>query len=149
MVLDNVAEALSWRRVARAEAIGLATDGHKLSDDSAAELERRLEQAPKDLETRIRLLGFYFLRQFESDGYRRRRSDHVLWLIKNEPGSPLLSTPFAKLETDEDAYAQGRALWAAVASRPDASREVLQNAALFLEHKDPDSAKSLWARANR
>jgi hypothetical protein len=133
---------------ARVNAISLASDGHGLSESEALELERRLEETPEDTAARTRLLGYYLLRQFESSDLRRRRSGHVTWFARNDPGAAIASTPYVKLETDESSYQEARDVWLSHMDHEDADIDVLENAALFLEHRDPDIALTLWKRVH-
>src|SRR5204863_3716114 len=68
--------------------------GTRLADAEAQELERRLKTAPNDVEARTQLLGYYFRLVWTSAEARTARDQHVLWLIRNQPETPVLATPY-------------------------------------------------------
>ena len=75
-----------------------------------------------------------------------RRRPHVLWLIDNHPEEEVavwLLSPSG----DAAGYAAARARWTARADRPDATAQVLSNAASFLSPHDAPLAEGLLMRA--
>ena len=71
------------RRLSLSKAREVANEGSKLSTEAVEALEKHLiVAAPDDLEARIKLLGYYVIRQFQSKRYRDRRSAHILWVIR-------------------------------------------------------------------
>lgn len=149
MRLPGIEAARRRRGEERTETILLAHSGAHLSEDEAKMLEDRLAKSPNDTISRTRLLGYYFLAQFESEDERDRRAAHVLWFLMHEPESPILFTPYVVLDTDPDAYEAGKTLWLEVVSDRRESRELLENAAWFLSRRDPNLAEDLWERARR
>ncbi len=122
-------------------------EGPDLPTEVAEGLEERLEQDPENVEIRAKLLGYYFLRQFHNPAYKERRARHILWIVEFMPESGLAFLPYIRLDTDQDAYEKARLLWLEHVSRGEASRELLENAALFLSSRDPELALQLWERA--
>ena len=99
-----------------------------------------------DVESRMKLLGYYFISQFKSKKARALRAKHVLWLIDNSPGASICLTPYVRLETDLEAYREAKELWLRKTSAPNVSPEVLENAAWFFTKLDRSLATALLAR---
>lgn len=147
MTLPGFTAVLDRRRSSLSKARDVASEGSKLSAQEVNELENLLRLSPHDMETRSKLLGYYLTRQFESNDYRDRRSKHVLWVIEHEPEAAIAFLPYLRLETDREAYAKGRSLWLEHLKSGGASRELMENAALFLSKYDRELAIELWNRA--
>ena len=75
-----------------------------------------------------------------------RRRPHVLWLIDNHPEEDVAVWPLSPT-ADSAGYAAARAHWTARAARPDATAQVLSNAASFLSQHDAPLAEGLLIRA--
>jgi hypothetical protein len=148
-MLPLVEERIRRRGGAWTQAIIVASQGDELSDEEAQSLERRLVDDPENENTRACLLGYYFTRQFKSAELKGKRAEAILWLIRNKPESIVLSTPYAKLETDAIAYEEARDAWLDALHRRGETADLLENAALFLQHRDPELALSLWLRADQ
>lgn len=67
------------------EAQKLAFEGRKLSANEAAELEAHLVTEPDDLQTRVKLVGYYA--GSRSEETRVRLVDHAVWIVRHHPGS--------------------------------------------------------------
>src|SRR5438128_2370025 len=80
-----------------ATSIQPAFAGTRLSDAEAQALERQVKAAPNDVAARSQLLGYYFRRVWTSPEARTARDQHVLWLIRNQPETPVLATPYAQM----------------------------------------------------
>lgn len=104
----------------------LRSEGLKLDEARAAELEKRLVLHPDDVAARVRLLGFYENDPFVGDG-RPRRKPHTLWLIRTMPESPLLVVPVVM--PDHAWKDEARRAWEPVVSASTATAEELGNAA--------------------
>jgi hypothetical protein len=128
-------------------------------------LEAALGKDPDDLGTLKELLiGYWVLPAPE------KRRAHILRLIEHHPNAALagsiearifpsdryptsaasapLATQRGSFPGDPDGYTQAKALWLAHAGRPDASAEVLGNAASFFEAADKPLAEQMLLRAN-
>lgn len=128
-------------------ALKSAMEGDKLSEEEVALLEEHVRQSPKDMLSRSRLLSYYFLRHFDSEDAARKRTDHILWIIRNAPTSPVAFTSLIRLDIDPEAYQKARAIWHKHLTRGPVSRELLLNAASFLTPFDKDEAQALQERA--
>lgn len=114
-------------------AIILTTKGGKLSADAASKLEARLKESPDDLPARTQLLGYYFLKTFQSEIARKARQKHILWIIQNKPDSEIAGLPEAELYPvfDEEVYSKAKGLWLKQVQVNDTNTAVLENAANF------------------
>jgi hypothetical protein len=130
-------------------AINLAASGREMTEKEAADLESRLVTDPDDLTARIKLLGYYFTRQFASSSAREARSRHILWIIKHRPDEAIAFTPYLVLDPDEAAYAEAKRLWLEQLAEENPNPEVAENAAVFMSRKDPAIARDIWQRIRR
>lgn len=126
----------NWQRVAH------ESTGH--SGDSA-ELEARVLADESDVDARVRLVGFYFLRVSSED--HRRRAEHLSWLAEHRPDIGLGGYGYIVEEQAPEGHEATRRAWLAAAARPDADVQILQNAADFLGFNRPEEAESLFRRA--
>ena len=69
----------------RDENFALALEGSRLSTFEAKLLERELTERPRDLEIRLKLLGYYGLAKFENARNWKKYRDLVFWIIENIP----------------------------------------------------------------
>ncbi|HWM91237.1 MAG TPA: RNA polymerase subunit sigma-24 [Thermoanaerobaculia bacterium] len=131
------------------EGHSLAMSGGDLSEEAVQKLERQLESAPDDAETRSRLLGYYFLHSRAFGEARKARQQHILWLIRNRPEAPILETPFAHLDAilESSAYAEGKKAWLAQVDRQPKNTAILGHAAAYSLLHDMETAESLYRRA--
>jgi tetratricopeptide (TPR) repeat protein len=126
-----------------------AIAGRKLSAEAARELEAQVQSSPDDVEARSKLLGYYFLRAHTSEEARAARQQHILWLIRNRPETPILETPFAGLDPilESSAYEEGKKAWLEQVERDPKNAAILGRAALYLLLHDPALAEGLYKRA--
>ncbi len=61
-----------------------------LKPADARHLEKALQEAPSNRDTRLQLVGYYFPKA-KNRHERIRRFNHILWFIENEPHEPILS----------------------------------------------------------
>ena len=109
--------------------------GSQLTAEDAAELHARLQHDPHDAGIRTQLIAYHWdpLLEPGTEDARRHR-DLVLWLIRNDPGHPVLGTSQATIHPAfrPDAFDEATDLWFAhVGARPD-DLAVIANAANFL-----------------
>jgi hypothetical protein len=118
------------------EATRTAFEGMQLRDDLAQELESSIADAPDNLSPRLRLLGYYLMREFESDAARQARQRHILWLIAHHPEWDVLVSPVGFLQIDLNANAdvinEAKRLWMQKVDAHPQSAQVLGNAAKCL-----------------
>jgi len=123
--------------------------GRNLSAEAAQKLELQVKAAPDDVAARTQLLGYYMRLAFTSPEAREARQQHILWLIRNRPDAPVLSTPFARLDMhlDSSAYEEGRKAWMDQVERQPKSAAILASAAAYQLLSDSAAAESLYQRA--
>ena len=136
----------------------LVREGPRLTPQQAAALESGLTQNPEDLNTRARLLGFYFSpasQSLGSDARIKARRAHILWLILNRPESPFLTTPESTIDSaghalaDAEGYQQARKAWLEQTEKSSCPAVVLGNAAHFFTLPDKALATQLYGRARK
>jgi tetratricopeptide (TPR) repeat protein len=127
----------------------LAMTGRNLSAEDARSLEIQVKAAPDDVAARTELLGYYMRLAFSSQEAREARQQHILWLIRNRPEAPILSTPYAGLDhhLDGSAFEEGRKAWLAQVDRQPKNAAILGSTAAYLLFDDSDAAARLYQRA--
>jgi hypothetical protein len=120
-------------------------EGGGLSEEDGAALEARIIADEHDVDARVRLVGFYFLR-FSPENHRRR-ADHLAWLAEHRPDIGLGGYGYIVEEQAPEGHEATRRAWLAAAAKPDADVHILQNAADFLGFNRPEQAESLFRRA--
>jgi tetratricopeptide (TPR) repeat protein len=122
----------------------LTKEGEELSESQVIELEAYLKKNPKDLDTRTKLLGYYFLKTHRNKAALNAKIQHALWVIKNHPESEIAGTPYCELNpTDGDAYFKAKQLWRTQVKKHKDNPAVLSNATNFNIVFDQDLAESL------
>ena len=133
-------------------------EGSRLTPQQATALERDLTQKPGDLNTRAKLLGFYFSPASQSlgpDAKIKGRRTHVLWLIHNHPESLFLTTAESTIDpaghtlADAEGYQQARKAWLEQTDKSNCPAVVLGNAARFFTLPDKTLAAQLYSRARK
>jgi hypothetical protein len=132
-----------WQGIAH-EASRRVEDG-RLSDEDGAALERRIAVDENDVDARVRLVGFYFLRFLPEN--HRRRAEHLAWLAEHRPDIGLGGFGYIEEEQAPEGHEATRRAWVAAAARPDADVRILENAAAFLGFNRPEEAEPLFRRA--
>jgi tetratricopeptide (TPR) repeat protein len=134
----------------------LIEQGAKLSStDAAQELEAKLEADPSDLTSRTKLLGYYYYQWMRpgAGAAKAARRRHILWLIENRPGAPVLALGETEIEqsdsqmADPEAFEQARKLWTAHLESGKATPRSLGNLARFFQMKDKELAESALLKA--
>ena len=128
----------------------LAMQGRKLSTEEVAELEKEVSENPDDLDSRTILLGYYFSNRPRKAAKEAKRK-HVLWLVKNQPNSPTLATPYAEIHPafDPDGYVEVKKCWLELAEVEPPNLIALKNAANFLLLNDRDIAEVLLLKGQK
>ena len=128
----------------------LLAEGRKLTDDQARELEDAVKQKPDDLDSRVKLLAYFMTRQSSPDKMKARQA-HVIWLIENQPRSPIFGMGYAGLDRvrDGETYDLAKALWGKHVEANPKDTVILGNAADFLLLWRRDEAQALLERCLR
>jgi TonB family protein len=119
-----------------------------LDSASAAEGEKTVAAQPLDWQTRSKLIVYYSSLAGATTENRTARSNHILWLVKNQPEADILGSAYASLPGadnplfDEASIAEWKRSWAALPQPVDVTPEV-RNATNFLRIADPVAAERL------
>lgn len=116
----------------------------QFTPEQVGSLERQLAEDPSDLETRTKLIGYYF-RQFDDALARRKRNEHVLWLIKNEPEAAVLRWLEGSMDAilHPDLFGEGAVAWSRHLENDPDNLAILWNASQFYVLADPKRAIAL------
>ncbi len=134
----------------------LAREGYALSREDAEKLEDKLRSNPDDLDTRARLLGYYFARSLRLSGAAvtlEARRRHIFWVIQNRPDaeiagiSEMTIDPAGHSLADPEGYQQARALWLKQVEAYKSNTAVLAHAAKFFQLHDKELAEDMLKRA--
>lgn len=123
---------------------GLVLEGRELTKKDVAQLEKKLEEDPTDLETRITVLGYYFAHRTESLELAEKRAEHIIWIVENQPEHPVAGSPFADCVPQIDgitAYKEVKLRWMRQLNAGNSPTSILRNAAFFFMRFDKELAK--------
>lgn len=124
----------------------IAFEGANLTDEEAQELEIALSADAGNITARLKLLGYFMMRQFESSEFRDRRREHVLWFIEFAPDHPIAGSPLCGLDCDDLGFRLACSLWAVATEGRIVDPRLLKNAANFFSLPDPERARQLLER---
>lgn len=127
-----------------------AMQGGKLNPQEVAILEEKVAADPRDLVVRTQLLGYYFLRQYNGDrSIPEKRTQHILWLIRNAPEAEILSAPYGHLHRrlDSGGYQEARKAWHEQIAKDPNNPTILYHAARAFAHSDRELAIQLLLKA--
>jgi hypothetical protein len=128
----------------------LAVLGNSLSLKQAMDLESELQADPDNLDSRVKLVGYYFTRYRDTKEEASVRKEHILWLIRNMPENVFLSEPwtFIFLSEDREHYAEYKKAWhEQAATQHQEIHTILANAANALSYSEADEALALLQKA--
>lgn len=122
--------------------------GRQLSEEDAAALEVQLAEEPERQDLRVQLIGFYGGLAWGSEPWRRR-TVHILWLIRNQPGAKVLAAPEGEIwqHLEPDSHCEARAAWVQYLQGLPMDLGLLRNAAAFFRFSDRERAIELLERA--
>ncbi len=130
-------------------AVEVLLEGRALTPEQVAEREKRLDADPDDLDSRSRLLGYYWSRRFEHPEEQATRQGHVFWIIENAPGSGFAGSVGMEMDAilEPDAYQEASRLWQKHVESPSCEAAVLGNAASYFLLHDESRAQEYYRRA--
>lgn len=120
---------------------------HGMSEPQVASLESAVAKNPEDLESRKKLMSFYFSggsRLYDAREAADRFWKHKLWFIQNHPEHEAAS--FVEPFRNQAAHDQAKNMWLAVAEQKNSSTSALHNAARFFENENPRLAEQIYIR---
>jgi tetratricopeptide (TPR) repeat protein len=74
------------------------SSGSQMSLQEATQFSKQLLSEPDNLECRLKLLGYYFLKANKSASAKAARYEHVRWMIKHHPDHYVSSSPWVHLD---------------------------------------------------
>ena len=122
--------------------------GSQIDHKQAQELEEKLKMDPNDLDSRIKLLGYYLGKNVNAANKARQR--HILWIIENKPdyegGEMLSSFMMIHPQIDGEVYDQAKALWLKHIEKSPKNIKILINAANFFRFTDKPLSENLFKK---
>lgn len=117
--------------------------GRNLTKQQADQLEQTVAAKPDDLDSRTKLLGYYFLRYRKDPVNKAARTKHVLWIIANRPEEEIAGNPECSLDviSDPEAYTEAKKLWQDHVAKNPSSVPILNHAASFFLLRDRQLAE--------
>ena len=136
-------------QVVNSDARLLTKQGRGLTAQGVKTIEAGLKESPDDLENRIRLLGYYFGKQFSSPEARNARIAHVLWIIRHHPDSSIAGLSASQINKIFDAigYSKASMLWLEQVESNSTNSKIIGNAANFFLLADREQAENLLKKA--
>lgn len=122
--------------------------GRSLSADEIKALEKNLNSDDNELESRLKLLGYYFDKQGKDDAAKARRK-HVYWLIRNHPKHEAALSPIAFIHPESDPQGSRTVtrLWLDQAEKHGEDATILATAAAMIMHTDNAKAEQFLKKA--
>lgn len=121
--------------------------GRQLSQEAAAALEQLLADEPEHHTLRVQLIGYYGKLDRDTES-GKRRLEHILWLIKNQPEARVLARPEAQIyaRSEVDAHRGASSAWSKHLESTPEDLDVLRNAAEFYKRGNRKLAIELLER---
>jgi hypothetical protein len=131
-----------------ADAHSLARQGGQMDAAEKDSLEEQVANDPNDIESRTKLLGFYFIKGRQDPDAKSARQRHVLWLIENAPESDVLGLPYSQINKvlESDGYEKAKQAWLKVTQESPATLAAIANASRFFLLHDREIAEELLLR---
>ncbi len=125
----------------------MASEGRTLYPATADLLEKKLVENPNDLDSRLKLLGYYKGKMNEK--LFKLRSTHVLWFIENDPSGAIFGTAYVQVDRrfEDETYAAAMTLWNEQIQKQPENTRILSNAARFALRNDREMAVKFLTRA--
>lgn len=137
-------------------ASNLAREGYTLSPKDAENIEIQLTKNSNDLDSRTRLLGYYFARSSQSSEHKEiieARRRHILWIIQNNPEADIAGMPEVSIDpsghglADPAGYEQAKVLWIEQGKAQKSNATVVAHAVKFLQLHNKELAESILKNA--
>lgn len=127
----------------------LVSRGADLGPGRAEKLEKRLQNDPSDLDSRLLLVGFYrrYVRGDEGDARREKLAEHLSWMIDNFPASKAIS--HVNIHKDGEAYRKVLKHWSRAVKRNPGDVGVLDNAGKFCKLFSPELSVRYYKQAQK
>jgi len=115
-----------------------------MTAEQAASVEKKVEQDPRDVDSRTQLLGYYSSKQYQDPAARKAKQKNILWLIENAPAAGALRSGFGQLDATMDgaAYFQGKQAWEKKLKEDPKNIKLLENSSKYFLLNDRELAKA-------
>ena len=111
----------------------LAQLGGQMTSADKVSLEEQVAKNPNDVDSRTKLLGYYFIKGRQDADAKSNRQRHIMWLIENAPESDVLGLPYGGLDKilDKEGYDRAKQAWLRIIKDSPEKLSVLRNASTF------------------
>ncbi len=123
----------------------LAMLGGQMSREDKVLLEEQVATNPNDVDSRTKLLGYYFIKGRQDADAKSNRERHVIWLIENAPESEVLGSPYGQLNKflEPKAYDQAKQAWQRIIQQSPEKLTALKHASAFFLINDREISEEL------
>src|SRR6185437_7820525 len=127
------------------DAQSLARLGGRMSAAEKVSLEEQVAKNPNDVDSRTKLLGYYFIKGRQDADAKSNRQRHVVWLIENAPESKVLGLPYGRLDKvlEKESYDRAKEAWLKIIQKWPEKLSVLKNASTFFLLYDREISEEL------
>src|SRR4029077_19522862 len=114
-------------------------------------LEDRVAKSPNDVDSRTKLLGYYFIKGRQDADAKTNRQRHVVWLIENAPESEVLALPYSGLDKilEREGYDRAKQAWLKIIQESPENLSVLRNASTFFLLHDRKISEELLLKGQK
>lgn len=129
------------------------TPGREMTTEEKTALEEQVTRNPYDVKSRTRLLDYYSINQYSTNGQKdaeaaSARLRHIVWLIEHAPESEVLGSPYSSLNKrlEPTDYEQVSQAWLKALQDSPENPLILMNASRFFLHDDRNRSEELLLR---
>lgn len=128
-----------------ADAHAVARSGQQMTPEERTALEEKVAKSPNDIESRTKILGYYFIKGRREPDAKSARQRHVVWLIENAPESEVLGLPYGQLDKalEPEGYERAGEAWLKIIKQAPNNLSVLKNASSFFLLQDRKLSEDL------
>ena len=130
------------------DAYKLVRSGNEMTADEKVALEAQVAKNPNDVDSRTKLLAYYFMKGRQDADAKSAKQRHVIWLVENAPESQVLGLPYGHLNQilEPEGYHLAKQAWLkTIGSSPD-KLGVLKNASRFFQLHDRKLSEELLVK---
>ena len=119
--------------------------GGKLTNDEVQALEEELAAEPDNKAIRKKLLGYHFRTSLRNKADAKRKVEHILWFIENDPESKAFSTPYLKIHgrLNLEGYRKAANKWDEVLEQDPENADIIKSAANWFANDEPEKSVRL------
>ena len=127
------------------DAHNLTRLGGQMSSADKVAIEEQVAKNPNDVDSRTKLLGYYFIKGRQEADAKSNRPRHIVWLIENAPESEVLGLPYSGLDKilEKESYDRARQAWLKIINGSPENLPVLRNASAFFLLQDRQLSEEL------